>query len=323
MRQPDVGRRTLLAATATAALCTLSGCQAPEHLVRVASNRWVGYSPLFLARDLGHLNNGNLRVLEQPSSTASLMALASGQVEAAALTLDEVLATREGGLDLQVLWVFDESAGADVVVARPSLTQIQQLRGHRVAVENTATGALMLVRTLAEAGLAPSDVIKVPLAGNQQVQAYEVGEVDAVVCFEPYATLLTNLGAKRLIDSRQFPGLIVDVMVARPASLQTSPRQFAQLAAGYFQALSMMRHSPSMAYRMLAPTLGISEPELEAALHGVEMKSLGDNHALLQGAAPRFLGTAQTLAELMLKAGLLTAPARLTDLVAPQFLPAN
>ena len=58
--------------------------------------------PLFLARELGYYNDARLRLVELPSSTANLMALASGEVEAATLTLDELLIAREGQLDTAV-----------------------------------------------------------------------------------------------------------------------------------------------------------------------------------------------------------------------------
>jgi NitT/TauT family transport system substrate-binding protein len=124
----DQIRRLFLAATAGLTLTGLSACQRPEPLVRVATNAWVGYEPLLLARDLGHFDAANLRLLELTSNSGSLMALASGQTEAAALTLDELLVAREGGLDLQVLMVFDESAGADVVMARPDISDLALLR---------------------------------------------------------------------------------------------------------------------------------------------------------------------------------------------------
>lgn len=321
MHRVDPNRRMLLASAAGASLAGLTGCQRPEPLVRVATNAWVGYAPLFLARELGSFDTANLRLLELSSNSASLMALASGQVEAAALTLDELLVAREGRLDLQVLMVFDESAGADVVMVRPDITHLARLRGRRIAVEDTATGALMLSRTLAAAGLQPGDVTKVSLTGPMLTRGYERNDVDAVVCFEPYATHLAKLGAQRLIDSSEFPGLIVDVLAARQSALAASPQQFSQLVAGYFQAYSVLEATPAQANTLMAPALGISAQELAQALKGVRMKSLGDNRALLNDASPGLLPMAQALSTLMREARLLKITPRLEGLLAPGFLP--
>lgn len=317
----DTGRRSFLALAASAPLVGVLGCQRPPDLVRVASNSWVGYAPLFLARELGHLQEPLLRLVQMPSNSASLMALASGQVEAAALTLDELLVAREDGLDLQVIMVFDESAGADVVMVRPGITRLEQLRGQRIAVENTATGALMLSHTLQAAGLAPDDVVKVELAGPRQTDAYTRQQVDAVVCFEPHATQLAKLGAQRLIDSSQFPGLILDVLVAQKVAVQAWPQHFTQLVAGCFKALAVLQHTPQLAHQLLALTLGITQHELQQALKGVRMETLADNHTLLGGPTPGLLTTAQKVSAMMLSSQLLKAPAPTDRLVNAQFLP--
>lgn len=319
----DLRRRLLLVSAASLSLAGLSACQRPEPLVRVAGMSWVGYAPLYLARELGYLKNANVRLLELTSSAASLMALAAGQVEAAALTLDEFLVAREGQLDLRVIMVFDESAGADVVMARPSITQPVLLRGRRVGVEDTANGALMLSRTLDVAGLRPEDVTKVPISGPTQVSSYASGQVDAVVSFEPYATQLAKLGAVRLLDSRRFPGAIVDVLVARSSALTNSPGLFRQLLAGYFQALTMLQTDPAQATALMTPTLGINAQELTQALLGVHMMNLADNRALLGGASAGLRPMAQSVATLMLRSGLLRTNPGLDDIADVRFLPST
>ena len=318
----DPDRRLLLASAAGLSLAALSACQQPEPLVRVAGISWVGYAPLFLARELGYFNATNLRLLELPSNSASLMALASGQVEAAALTLDEVLVAREGQVDLRVIMVFDESAGADVVMARPDITQLVQLRGRRIGVENTANGALMLSRTLDAAGLRPDDIVQVPIVGPAQVSSYAQKEVDAVISFEPFASQIARLGAVRLIDSRRFPGAIVDVLAATASALAHSPGQFGQLLAGYFQALGVLEKSPAQAAALMVPTLGISATELLAALQGVHMMSLADNQRLLGSATPGLGPMAQSVSALMLRSGLLHTSPSLDALTEARFLPA-
>jgi NitT/TauT family transport system substrate-binding protein len=289
--------------------------------MRVATNSWVGYAPLFLARELGYFDAAQVRLLELASNSGSLVALASGEAEVAALTLDELLLAREGRIDLQVLMVFDESAGADVVMARPDIPSLKHLRGHRIGVEDTATGALMLSCTLGQAGLHPDDVTKVPLAGSMLVSGYEHNDVDAVVCFEPYATQLSKLGARRLIDSSQFPGVIVDVLASKQSALTGAPRSLEQLLAGYFQAFSVLQNSPTQAAELMAPALGIRAQEVTRALRGVRMKSLTDNRTLLVGPSPELVSMAQSVSALMLSSGLLKARANLDKLVDSRFLP--
>ena len=119
----DKRRRRFLTASMLAPLALSGACSGQPSLTRVGGISWIGYAPLFLARELGFYDGDTLRLLEMPSNTANLMSLATANLEAATLTLDECLLAREGGIDARAILVFDYSAGADVILARkcPSL----------------------------------------------------------------------------------------------------------------------------------------------------------------------------------------------------------
>lgn len=316
----DRNRRRVLAAAALAPLLPLTGC-ASRPLTRVGSVVWIGYEPLFLARDLGLYDPARLRLVEMPSSTTNLMLLATGDVEAAALTLDECLLAREGGVDLRVILVFDYSAGADVLMARPGIERLQDLRGQRIGVEETAASALMLAKILERAALAPADVRKVMLASGQQVESYRANQVDAVVSWEPFATQLEAEGARRLFDSRAIPGLIVDVLAARAEALASAPENFRDLLAGYFKALHHLRTVPDDALRRMTLRLGLDERAIRASLRGIEALDLAANHEWLDGGSSRLARAVDMLSQTLQAHGLLQRKPDLRGLSDSRFLP--
>ncbi|WP_089415559.1 type 2 periplasmic-binding domain-containing protein [Vitreoscilla filiformis] len=112
--------------------------------LRIGAHPWPGYELLYLARQRGQLDPQQVRLIEFPSASASLRALAVRSIEGAALTLDEVLLARSRGIDLTVVAVLNESRGADVVLVQPGLQAPGALHGKRIGVESSATGALML-----------------------------------------------------------------------------------------------------------------------------------------------------------------------------------
>lgn len=315
------GRRRFLAASALAPLALAGACSNHHPLTRVGGILWVGYEPLFLARELGLYDAGTLRLVEMPSNTANLMALATGDVEAATLTLDECLLACEGGLDVRAILVFDDSAGADVIMSRPGIEQLADLRGQRIGVEENAAGALMLAKLLEAAGLGPGDIVKKRVTGDRQLGAYRAGEVDVLVSWEPFATQLQAEGAHRLFDSSRFPGLIVDVLVARADALARSPDSFRQLLAGYFQALALMRSSPDQAFRLMAPRLGVSPDEVRVAQQGIRFMDLPANRGWLAGRSPGLVAAADKVARIMSAGGLLKQIPALDRLADARFLP--
>ena len=125
--------------------------------VSVAAHVWLGYEPLFTARDRGWLDAGQVTIQETRSAVESMSALRAGKVHAAALKLDEVLGARATGLALSVVLVFNVSMGADMLLVRPGITELVQLKGLRIGHEASAVAETMLAEILKVAGLQRQD----------------------------------------------------------------------------------------------------------------------------------------------------------------------
>lgn len=299
----------------------LIGCQRPIAPVRVASNVWVGYETLFLARELGYLSEPALRLVEYPSSSDSMMALANREVSLATLTLDEFLLAREGGLDARAILVFDESNGADAVVARADIQGLSGLKGKRIGVESTAVGALMLAKLLEVANLQLHDIIKVDVTVDQHVSVYERNQVDAVVTFEPLAQQLRERGAQTLLDSSQFPGLILDLLVVHGGVLDEREPAIKELVAGHFRALTYLAANPMDAARLMASRLQLEPHAVQLALKDIRIPDLASNRVWLSGSSPRLMGVAETVGLMLQRARLLKRAPVLDRLCDVRFLP--
>ena len=139
----NLQRRAFLAGMAALLLLPcLPGCRSQSPLT-IAAHLRPGYELLFLARREGWLPAG-ITLLETAAATDSMKALENGTAHAAALTLDEVLQARSKGIPLTAVLVFDISAGADLVMARPDIRSLANLANRRIGVEDTALGAYVL-----------------------------------------------------------------------------------------------------------------------------------------------------------------------------------
>jgi NitT/TauT family transport system substrate-binding protein len=304
------------------ALAILVGCDAgPPPLLRVAAHPWPGYETLYLARSLGAYDPDRIRLVETASATQSSAALRDGLVEGAALTLDEVLTLLQDGIDLKVVLVMDESAGADRLLARPGITRIDDLRGRRVGVENGATGAVLLQAALDAAHLRPQDVHVVPLAVDAQADAWRAGSIDAVVSYAPVAQTIQALGANVLFDSSRIPGRIVDVLAVRADALPRHGNALKQLIAGHFAALGMLDREPVRAHARMAARLHVPASAVAPLFSGMHLPDVAQNHDFLDGPAPRLELTADTLASLMLCRNLLHAAPAIEGIALAEYLP--
>lgn len=325
---PRVARRRVLGGAAATAAATvaaaigLAGCSRREPLLRIASNVWPGYELMHAAQALGRFDETELRIIEMPSATDVLQSLAAGAIEGGGLTLDELLSARADGLDLCAVLVFDESTGADALIAQAEIGSLAALAGRRIGVEQTATGALVLHAALQAAGLRLDQVQPVFMTVANHLAAWQTRQVDALVTFEPVLGAAVARDARRLFDSRAMPGQIIDVLAVHRSALQRSPLALRRLVQRHFEMQALWRSDPQQLVPSLGARLGLMPAQVPAFLDGLSMPGLPENHQWLAGTQPRLLASARHLEQVMLKARLLTRSVPQTPLCSAAMLPA-
>lgn len=315
-------REFLVGLGATVLLPLLPGC-AKRPPLRIAAHPWPGYELLFLARREGWLSEGQVRLVETSSATASLTALERGTVDGACITLDELLRARDNGMQLTAVLVFNISAGADHVLARRGITSIRQLAGKRIAVERSALGDLMLHLSLQAAGLDCTQVQVVPMTPDNHHQVWQAGQVDAMVCYEPIASQLQHAGAHSIFDSRSLPGMIVDLLAVRTDLLDQYKSQLRSLTNAHFRACHHLLHFPQDAAYKLAERLKLTARGVLETYRGLELPNVSANRRYLAGPSAQLLATVRTLGPIMQRHGQLKQAASLEALLDARFLPAK
>jgi len=296
--------------------------ETPKPVFRVATNVWPGYEPFFLARSLGMFEKSPIRLVEMPSASQVAHSLRNGTVEAAALTLDETLTLiQDGDVDLRVVLVTDISNGADVLLGHADIANIQELRGKRVGVENTATGAVVLDAVLQAAQLKASEITLVPITVNDHLAAWQNNMVDALVTFEPVRSVILKSGAVDLFNSSQIPGRIMDVLVVRADSIERNSSALKQLVKGYFSACDYLIRYPEDAAMRMAPRLGTEVQQVMPQFEGLLLPSLSENRKWLSPPEPTLDAVVKQLALLMKQHQLLQGDIQADGLPEARFLP--
>lgn len=272
-----------LALGVTGVLPFLGGCRRDDPL-RVSYHPWIGYETFYLAQSFGWLPE-QASLARRASASESLAALQENEADAAALTLDEVIRSRLQGMDLVVLMVFNVSAGADALVAHESIKRLEQLEGKRIGAEESAVGAMLLDRILEKAGLVREQVNIVDLPIDRHVVAWEAGDVDALVSYEPTVARLRRLGAVRLADSRDFPDTIFDVLAVRRDCIEHVEHTLLGLIDAHFRALEHLRFNRQDALYRIADVESVSPADARRALGGVLLPDRRANQRYLSAAS--------------------------------------
>jgi len=299
----------------------LTNCSSPvTSPLRIATNLWPGYETLYLARDLDYFKDKPIQLVDYPSGTEEVRAYRNGEVEVAALSIDQALALAATQEDVRIIAVMDFSNGADVILGRPEIKDIKGLKGKRVGVESTALGAFFLARALEKNGMTPKDIQIVSLELTEHERAYKEGKVDAVVTFGPARAKLLDAGAKLLFDSSQIPSEIVDTLVVRKDAIANSADTIQALINGRFRALAYLEKNPQDAASRIAPRTKVTPEQILNAFKGIIQPNLADNLRLLDQSDPTLVNGMNKLVNIMVENKLLPKKVDPATILDPQFL---
>ena len=297
----------------------LTGCEkSPPPALRIGVVEWLGQQPLALAAERGWFAGAPVKLIDYPAGTQVQRALRNGVIEAAVVTLDEMILLSQSVPDILTVLVLDISHGCDVVLARSPIAAMSGLRGKRIGYESQAVGSFVLARALDRSGLRPEDVTLVPLPSDQHEKSFRSGEVDAIVTFEPAASRLADVGGHVVWDSSDAPGEILDLLVVRKSYLDAHPAVVASVVEGWFKGCDFLQANPAEAHAWIASRLHLTSTQVEAASGGLRFPCRSDNRLLLGGPSPGLKATAVRVSRVMASHGLLPAGSSTGEILDPR-----
>ena len=261
----------------------LSSCNTTEsESISLGTNIWLGYEPLYVAKDKGQFNDLDVRLVEYRSATQVMQGLSKGAINMAALTLDEAVLLREQCVDLQVIWVFDFSSGADGLVAQKQYSNIKALKGKVIGVETSALGQFMLHRILKLNHLSVADIKVKSLQADQHAEAFLSGEVDAVISFEPVLSKLIYEGGNLLFSTKEMDKDIVDVLVVQKDFFQNNAKQVDTFMKAYYQEFVKISNNINAYLPYLNSRMKMPIDDVEKMAKGIHIPSLKEQLSLFK-----------------------------------------
>lgn len=297
---------------------------APPTPLRVGMHtQWVGFGPFYVAASRQLYDPAPVKIVSLPSLDDAYRAFKERRVDAAGMTLFEALPLADVGIPLNIVMVVDYSNGADGMVARREIVQVSDLEGKRVGIMRNSFNHFLLLAALDRAGLQEHDVNLVDMSLENAATAFERGDLDATVTWDPMLTELASKDdAHTIFTSADVPGVIVDVLVVHKDIVDQRPSDMAALIAGWEKALQVWRMQPDEAVRITAQAMALTPEEVVASLSGIELTDLEANRRLFDPRSEQSLWrTYAEVSSFMMEHQLLThdaPPDR--DIINPRFV---
>jgi NitT/TauT family transport system substrate-binding protein len=286
--------RILLPAAATLAI----SAHAAQPL-KIGYSDWPGWVAWQVAIDKGWFKDAGVPVsFEWFDYSASMEAFSAGKIDAVTMTNGDALVTGAAGGKSVMLMLTDYSNGNDMIVGKPGVRSIKDLKGKKVAVEVGLVEHLLLLNALKKAGMKESDVTLVNAKTNEMPQMLASGDVAAVGAWQPIAgqAMKGVPGAKPIYTSADEPGLIYDVLAVNPASAKQRKADWLKVVKVWDKVVKYINDPKTQpdAVKIMAARVGVTPEVYLPLLKGTKLLDLeegrkvyvkGDGFKTLQGSS--------------------------------------
>ncbi len=268
-----------------------AGFAARAHAaITLGISDWPGWVAWYVAEKEGYFrkHHVDVKLVWFPSYVDSINALSAGQLDANSQALIDSLAPIAKGLKLKVILVTDNSAGNDALMVKPDIRGFKGLTGRTIAVEKNSIEEYLATSAMRRNGFDPKRARWVYMTTGDAAAALMAGRVDAAGVWNPWINRI-ELAHKGhpLVTSKDFPGLIPDLVVAQESSLKAHRAEFVGLVRAWFDTVRFITRHPFRAAQIMAPHVGLKAKEYELSLKGTRLfgKALNER-AMAKSRAP-------------------------------------
>ena len=212
---------------------------------------------------------------------ASLDAFAAGQLDGVGMTNGDALVIGATGASSVMFMATDYSNGNDMIIAKPGISSVKELKGKKVGVEVGFVSHLMLLDSLEREGMTESDVELINIPTNETPQALASGNIDAIVAWQPSSSQALELvpGSTAIATSKDAPGLIYDMYVASPSSFSERKEDWEKVVQVWYKVVDFINDPATRpeALSIMAARVGLDAETYAPFLDGTKIMTLEES----------------------------------------------
>ncbi len=171
------------------------------------------------------LGGKSIEFFQFTSGTEVINAMASGSIDISLNGSSPTAAGYSRGVDLQVIYIYDNINDAEALVVNDKVTAPQDLKGKTIAVPFGSTTHFHMMFALEQLGISPKDLNVIDMSPPDMVAAWERGDLDGGFVWDPALGRMKEKGHVLLSsgDLSNWGKATFDAMVARKGFTDENP----------------------------------------------------------------------------------------------------
>ena len=247
--------------------------------LRIAYSDWPGWVAWEIAIQKGWFREAGVNVeFKWFEYAPSMEAYSAGKVDAVCVTNGDALVTGSSGGKSVGILINDYSDGNDMIVAKPGITTVAQLKGKKIGVEVGFVDHLLLMYALKSADMTDKDVKIKNVPTDQTPQTLKSGGVDAIAAWQPNSGTALKLvpGSTPIFTSANVPGIIYDELVVNPKSLAERRADWVKITKTWDRVAKFVNDPKNVeeASKIMSARVGLSPEQYRALMKGTHIMDL-------------------------------------------------
>ncbi len=208
--------------------------------------------PFIIARDRGLLREEGLEPeLIFIKAAQTIPAMLAGGVDFGTAT-GTAISAAVSGVDVRVVLALTDKPSFDLI-ASPSITSVQQLRGKKIGVSAFGALAEILARQILSANKVPADQVTFLPLGTSDVTylALKAGTIDATMLQIPQTFLAQDEGFRKLASGADFYRAVQGGLTTTKTTISQRPELVAKTIRATHRALRLIRNDKKFALEFI------------------------------------------------------------------------
>ncbi len=244
-----------------------------DKKLKVSATTWIGYTPLFYAKEKGWLEHINVKLLNVSSLSENMYLYKAGNSDAYVGTQYEYNILSKADPSLKPIILFDKSNGGDIVMSNTSIKSLQTSEKIDAYLEMDSINFTMLKSFMKKYNI---DTKKINYINKDQTQIAELKSIKnqtptIIVTYVPYNHTLKKNGFTSIESTKNnLDLLIVDAMFTTTKKFHQHKKQFIELKKFVNEGVKALEKNPKEFYDTIKPyMLDVSYDEFKSSLDDI------------------------------------------------------
>ncbi len=226
--------------------------------LHISTNSWIGYAPLFYAKEKGYLDKLNIQLITNVSLGEAADIYDIGKAEMVTTTQHEYYSLKNSGHDITPVILFDRSDGGDMVLSNKSIDTLIKAKKIYAYLEIDSINAEILKDFLKHYNINEKKLVFINKDQSQIESLQPQNDKNMlVVTYVPYNIKLKKSGFKEIASTKKMSAImVIDALCANANTLKNHKERLRQLKAVIDRSIQELQSDKRASYNLVKSYLG-------------------------------------------------------------------